>query len=422
MSAQILERCVAEMPSAAAYALEQRPILAALYQGFEPLQEGLKRSEGQEGYSISFRYIAEEAAPSRGRMIFFTCGPLVCQLFISGPDGDDPERDRLFEAIGRTFAFRGADALAGAKAGGLITEILRMPQAEAAKGWPGLWRKFPQCCIELPLPNKWDIAVNERGEVAFRRANAEILLHRALGENNDADLWFANRMRRLQERGDKLLGAEKGDIERGSFVAILYEEKGAVRTWKTAAMMRSFNLFLEDQQPLHWTLRSPESEFNNLKPYFESLVAAAHPLVRLEWETRLVEPWLDYTLRGPWQGEGPGLYVNLQETPVFIQLSHLPTKVPLEKLEPVVRESMSHAFKFNEADERVISGSWRQHDALHYAGDGIDPVLREEISIRTVWLMKDDQLYSIFVRGADSDTTETLVRDLLESFSPDAER
>jgi hypothetical protein len=420
MGAQILERTLAEMPSAAAFAREQKPILAELYESFELLQEGAQRLEGPgEGYSLSFRYIDEEENPSRGKMIFFTCGPLVCQLFISGPEGEDRERDRLFESIAKTFAFQGAESLAGAKAGGLTSETLRMPQAEAAKGWPGPWRKFPRCCVELPLPTGWEVTVDERDDVVFRRGSAEIRLHRELGENAEADVWFTDRMRRLQEEGDRLLGSEQGEIERGAYSAVFYEEKGAVRTWKTAAVLRGVDLFLGDQQPLVWTLRAPELGLIDLRPFFESLIAAARFLEPSDWETRLVEPWLvGYILRGPWRAEGSGLYANLYGLPVFVQLGLEQIAFSIEKLQPSLLESIRQGFDLENGAERVTAGAWHQYEALHYAVDGSDSDLEVEVSVRAVWLMRQGHLFSILVRSFAPEAAEPLALGLLEAFQP----
>lgn len=402
MGAQILERTLAEMPSAATYAREQKPILAELYEGFELLQEGPQRIEGPgEGYAIFFRYVDEEENPARGKMIFLTCGPQVCQFFLSGPDGDDPERDRLFEAIGKTFAFRGAESLAGAKAGGLTSEILRMPQAEAAKGWQGPWRKFPRCCVELPLPSGWEVAIDERDDVVFRRGNSEIRLHRELGENNEADVWFADRMRKLQEGGDRLIGSEQGELdERGPFAAVLYEERGAVRTWKTAAVMRGLELFVNDQQPLVWTLRVTVSELSGLRVFFESLVAAARFLDSSEWETRTVEPWLDCILIGPWTSQGGGVYARESVPPTILITAREANTIPLADLREPIARSIDHKSMLSRISSQEEGlGPVGRHEGFYiyregYADTGLPA------SFRGTWIQAQGYLYSIVTVGA----------------------
>jgi hypothetical protein len=415
MGAQILERFLAEMPSAAPYAREQKPILAELYEGFELLQEGPQRIEGPgEGYSIAFRYVDEEENPSRGRMTFFTCGPLVCQLFLSGPDGDDPERDRLFEAIGKTFEFRGGEFLAGAKAGDLTSEVLRMPQVEAAKGWPGPWRKFPRCCVELPLPTGWEVSVDERDDVVFRRGNAEIRLHRELGENNEADVWFADRMRRLQEGGDRLLGSEQGEIDRGPFAAVLYEERGAVRSWKTAAVLRGLDLFLDDRQPLVWSLRAPESGFSDLRTFFESLIAATSFLDLSEWETRIAEPWLEFTLKGAWEVQGEGVYALLAEEPLLLYLNREENSLPATRVQASIVESIKKGTDLrDDAKEETSTGHWHGRDAFRYFLDGTSTESKP-VSIRTMWLFDDHWVHGVFVRGTEAEATSELFSGLAQ--------
>lgn len=416
MGAQILERSLADMPSAAEYAKKQKPILAEIYEGFELLLEGPQRIEGPgEGYSISFRYVDEEENPSRGRMIFFTCGPLVCQLFLSGPDGDDSERDRLFEAIGKTFAFRGADALASARAGGLTSEVLRMKQTEAAKGWPGPWRKFPRCCVELPLPNGWEVVIDERDDVLFRHGGAEIRLHRELGENNEAGIWFANRMRRLQQQGDRLLGSEQAELERGSYAAVLYEEKGAVRMWKTAAVMWILDLFLRDQQPLVWTLRAPGEGFLDLRSFLESLIAASRFLEPAEWETRPAEPWLNLILKGPWQAESPGLYSLSSDSPTFVHLAHEQEAVSLAGLRSSIAKTFQNSYKERGYVDNETLGAWRGFDAIHVSVDAKNDAL-EPRHARATWLTNNQSIFSLLVWSAEETVASQISRDLLEGF------
>lgn len=418
MGVQILERTLADMPSAATYAREQKPILAELYESFELLQEGPQRMEGPgEGYAIFFRYVDEEENPARGKMIFFTCGPLVCQLFLSGPDGDDPERDRLFESIAKTFAFRGAESLAGAKAGGLTSETLRISQAEAGKGWPGPWRKFPRCCVSTPLPIGWEVLTDERDDVLFRRGSAEIRLHRELGENNEADVWFAGRLKHLQATGDRLIGTEQGELERGPFAAVLYEERGAVRTWKTAAVIQGLDLFLGDQQPLVWSLRAPESGLSDLRTFSESLIAATSFLDPSEWETRIAEPWVEYVLKGHWEPQGEGLYVQPEEDMAFVHLSRGSNNFTLDSLQPSILDSMHQGIDLMDGfSKSQVSGAWRGHDAFHYTLEGVDKESGTDVSVQTVWLSGNLFLYSIFVRSADALMTEGLSRGLLEGF------
>jgi len=418
LGVQILERCLADMPAAASYARDQKPILAELYEGFELLQEGPQRLEGPgEGYAITFRFIDEDENPSRGKMIFFTCGPLVCQLFLSGPDGDDPERDRLFEAIAKTFAFRGAESLAGAKAGGLTSDVLRMDQAEAAKGWPGPWRKLPRCCVSVPLPIGWEVVSDERDDVLFRRGTAEIRLHRELGETNEADVWFADRLKRLQEEGDRLLGSKQGELDRGPFAAVLSEEGGAVRTWKTAAVRWRLDLFVGDQQALVWTLRAPEGGFTELRTFLESLAAAAVFLDPAEWETRVAEQWVEYVLKGHWEPQGPGLYANIQQLPLFVHLTLEPNTQVLDRLQSSILGSLRQGFPVREgAMESSLAGTFKDHEMFSYSLDGRETESSSLISIRATWMLKSQELYSVLVRGRDSQETEALSRSLLMAF------
>jgi hypothetical protein len=418
-TAQVLERCLVEALPVATHLRQQKEILPDLYEGFELLFEGPHRPEGVgEAFTLTFRFLDEEENDSRAQAFHLILGPLACQLVLAGPDRPDRERDRLFAAIAKTFVFRQVEFLLKAQPAALTSEVLRTPQPMAARGWSGAWRKFPRACVTLPVPSGWEV-VEEDGDVFFRRGSTEIRLHRDLEGHGDPSNWFAHRMKLLQDAGDLLLGSETGELERGPYAAILYEEKGVGRAWRTAAITRTLELFLSDQQSLLWSLKAPEAGFSDQRQPFESLIASAEFLDPAEWETKLVEPWIDYTLQGPWEVEGPGVYANAREGPVFVQLGHEPTTFSLEKLQPSILESMRQGFQLKPGfAERSSAGIWRQHDAFHYGVDGSDSKSGAGVSIRSAWLVGQHRLFNIFVRGIAFDATEALTTGLLEAFQP----
>lgn len=416
-TAQVLERCLVESLPAATHLQQQKAILPELYEGFELLAEGPHRPDGVgEGFTLTFRFLDEEENESLAQFFHLSLGPLACQLVLAGPDRPDRERDRLFAAIAKTFGLRQVEFLAKKQPMVLTSEILRTPQPVAARAWSGTWRKFPRACVALPVPSGWEVT-EENGDACFRRGPSQIRLHRDLEGHGDPGNWFASRMQMLQESGDLLLGSENGELERGPYTAVLYEEKGVGRAWKTAAITRSFEFFLTDQQSLFWSLKTPEAGFSEQRFLLESLIASTEFLDHTEWETKIVEPWLEYTLRGSWQVEGPGVYANAQKEPVFVQLSHEPNTFSLEKLQPSVLESMRQGFKFKPGFcERSVTGAWRNHDAFYYAVDGSALNSGSEISVRAIWLVGQKRLFSIFVHGTTTKVTEKLSTDLLESF------
>jgi hypothetical protein len=266
------------------------------------------------------------------------------------------------------------------------------------------------------VPSGWE-AVEDDGDALLRRGAAEIRIHRDLNGHGDPGSWFSRRLKRLQDSGDLLLNSEHGEVDRGSYAAVLYEEKGVDRTWKTAATRRGFEVFLNDQQSLLCSLIASEGSFNDYRPLFESLIASAQFLDPEEWETKLQEPWIDYTLRGPWQAEATGVYANVTETPLFVHLSMEPTTFTLEKLEVSILESLRQGFHLKAGfAEHSTLGDWRQHEALHYAIDGCEVKSGRDVSVRATWLSKEQRLYGIFVRGAAAAPSEALSRSLLEAF------
>ncbi len=396
---------------------QQKAVLPELYEGFELLVEGAHPPEGVgEGFTLTFRFLDEDENESRAQSFHIILGNLICQLVLAGPGRADRERDRLFAAISKTFRFVKVEFLANAGSTALASDILRTPQAEAKKGWSGSWRKFPRACVNLPVPAGWNVS-EEEGDVLFRRGYTEIRLLRDLEGHGEPGNWFASRMKRLQDSGDLLLSSESGELERGSYAGVLYEEKGVGRIWKTAAVARSLDLFLSDQQPLIWTLKAPEAGFPGQRSFFESLIAAANFIVPEEWETKLVEPWIDCTLRGPWQVKGPGLYVNIDHTPVLVHCSRESYKFQLKNIEPSIVESLRRgAGSIEGMLERIVKGLWKSYEALYYSLDGPIVSGNSTISIRATWLLGGGSLYGLFVRGVLPEETDQLARNLLAGF------
>jgi hypothetical protein len=414
MGAQILERCLANAPSAESYAREQKVVLAGFYAGFELVEEGPQKLEGiGEGYFLSFRFLDEEKSACRGKTFYFTCGPLISQLLLTGQAEPDPQRDHLFDAIGKTFSFRQIDFLLGAKAGGLTSEILRTPQVDTARVWPGPWREFPFAGVSVPVPSGWEIG-EAAGVIQFQRGKAEIRLHREIGENRELNPWFARRLSDMQHSGDRLLGVEHGAAAMGVYVAILYEEKGTVRTWKTAATARSLSLFMEGRQPLVWTLRAPESVFSEPQRLFESMVAATRFLGPAEWETRLPFPWAGFVLKGPWEVHGPGFYARLGERPLLVQASEVPSDLPLVKIRPSVLNSLRRDFDPVRGQERENLGLLKRREAFRYFFDGVDEKGRP-VSIRLLCVNSRNTLFQLAVRGAEAAEVEPLFLGLVEA-------
>jgi len=418
-TAQVLERCLLQVLPVATHLRQQAEMLPHLYERFELVSEGPFHPEGTgEGFTLTFRFIDEEESEARAQAFYLALGPLICQLVLAGPDRHNPDQDRLFAAIAKTFAFRQVEFLGKAYSAALTSEILRTSQPSAERGWTEDWRKFPRACVSLPVPSGWEVTEKD-GDAIFRRGLAEIRLHRDLEGHGDPSHWFSARMKRLQDSGDLFLAKESGELERGAYAALLYEEKGVGRTWRTAAVTRIIEFFLKDCQSLLWSLKAPEDGFPDLRSLFEGLVAACKFLDPAEWETKAAEPWLDHTFRGPWQVEGPGLYALVGgKAPIFVHLSLEPTTFSLEKLQPSILSSVRQSIRLGWKLEHSVMGSWRHHDSLYYAIDGSELNSVAEVSVRAVWLAKDRRLYSMFIRGTDAEPTEGISRSLLDAFSP----
>lgn len=411
MTAQAMERWLKESPPAADYARRQAELLPALYDRFELLREGPHRSDGPgDGHFLSFRFRSEESDRSLGKVIYLVQGPLVCDLTLTALDGPDPDRDRLFEAIGRTFSLRGVDHLARLEKGPLLSTEFHQPEVPA---WPGPRRKFPRCCVSLPLPSGWEVA-DEDGQAVFRRGGTEIRMRRVLGSDGDVDGWFGDRMKELQETESLLLRSERGAIERGDYAALLFEEKGAARRWNTAAVTRTLELFLGDEQPLLWSLYGKAEGFSAQLPLLEQLARAAEFLPPAEWETKLAEPWIDLTLKGPWRTEGPGLYVTMKPSFTSVFLMSHEEKSPIETMRPSLVDSVRKGSGVQEIyAENEVAGLWRGKDALSYTIEGFaeGPHVRGS---RVAWFSSGGLVYGCVVHGTNAARVEKLFTSVVD--------
>jgi hypothetical protein len=415
MSAQALERWLAEPVAAAAYAGKHKQILPALRPGYELVTEGKHATAGPgDAYALTYRFRDEEGDPALARTILLAHGPLLCELTLAGPDGENRERDRLFGAIAATFTLRGMEFMSKLKDGPLLGGA--RPGAAASE--PAAPRTpFPQTCVTLPIPPGWE-AADEDGDAVFRRGGSEIRLHRVLGSDGGVEAWFKRRMRQLQATGSFLLGCERGELGRRDYAALLFDEQGQGRTWNSAAVKRTLELFVRDRQPLLWSLRAHESVLEDQRQVLESLVAAVEFLPPAEWRTKLAEPWIDYTLEGPWQSPDPGLYVDLSKPPSFIHLAREKSALPLAALRPAVVESLRKGAALKEitAQEDAL-GSWRGYEALRYSLDGVAKDATT-MSVRAAWVATERGLHSLFLKGAHPAPVDSLFAEMLEALRP----
>jgi hypothetical protein len=410
-TAQAMERFLTEPTTAGAYAQKQIEVLPALYAEMALVAEGPQPVAGAgDGYFLLLGFRNEEGDRALARVVYLTLGPLVCELTLIGLDGTDRERDRLFEAIGKTFALHDVEFLTKVDTRPLLAKNLDLSAPP-----PGERRKFPRCCVSIPLLSGWEMA-EEDGAPVFRLRGTEIRLRRVLGSDGDVKAWLADRMKALQETKSLLLGSERGSLERGDYAALLYEEKGAVRSWNTAAVRRTLDVFLAGEQPLLLTLETPVAGFDDYRPALESLLSGAEFLPAAEWETKLAEPWIDLTLKGPWRTEGPGLYACTEPVFTFLYLTTQKEQPPVEKVQTSIVESVRTGSGVQEIfAEKKALGPFRGHESLHYSVEGFAPENDYIQGTRTVWVSSRGILHGGMVWGPDSHRVETLHRQVVEA-------
>lgn len=415
LTAQVLERCLVKALPAATQLQQQKEILPRIYADFELVSEGpFRPEETGEGFTLSFRFLDDEENESQGQAFHLILGSLFCQLVLACPDRPDRERDRLFAAIAKTFAFQQVEFLGKVSPAALTSETLRTPQPAAARNWSSGWRKFPRACVSLPVPSGWEVVEDDRDAI-FRRGSSEIRLHRDLEGHADPGSWFAGRMKQLQASGDLLLGSESGELERGAYAALLYEENGVGRKWRTAAITLTLELFLSDRQPLLWSLKATEIGFSDLRSLFEALVASCEFLDPAEWETRLAEPWVNYMLRGHWEPQGPGVYAELSGKPLVLQVVRSKTNLALSSLKSCITSSLLHGIPVPlESSQEEHLGTWGECEAYYFSTSGLSQSHRS-LALNGIWIRAYGLLHSAVVYGNDANRTKTLYQGIIGS-------
>jgi hypothetical protein len=377
-------------------------------QEFELVDEGDFRVEGAgEAHRLRYRYFSDDGDMTFETKVIATQGPLVCELTLTGLDGPDEERDKLFDAIIKTFSLHDMDFLAKPES------IQLLPKAAASDGTisaaDGL--SFPRACVALQPPKGWDQSEKD-GDAIFTLGNARIRLHRPL-KGQDANTWLMGKMAVLQESGSRLLASENGETWNGSsYTAVLFDPGGAQRTWDSAAEARILNVLVEDQQLLERTLECPRDSFASSHPAFQQAIVETRFLEPGHWQTKLAEPWTDLTLEGGWRAEGEGLYVNMDHGFVFIHLSALPCKVPLDHLSPAVLENVRGGFETIHDEDQAL-GRWHEMDSFRLSLEG-EKEGGQRVHVRTAWIAFDEKIYSVMVQGVIQGTVDSLFTRVLE--------
>ncbi len=396
MSVQAFEQWL-ERPMAAQHCAENElQALPHLNKGFELLHQGphrFTRSPG-DAYTLTYRHLDEDHEPILSRKIFATLGPLQVEMLLTQPDKETPQKTKLLNDIANTLELRGGDFLSRAQPLSIMEGHTKVPSSEVRQ-------KFPRCCVSLPSLDGWELQP-EDGQAVYRRSGAEIRLQRPVGVDPDSAQWLADKMITLQNTQSLLFGSERGELENGSaFAAILYEERGEVRRWKTAAVERILEVAVEGEQMLLWTLRSREALVAECRPVLTSLILEAEFLPPAEWEIVLAEPWLPLRMQGGWRPEGPGVYFNLEEE-LILQTNQDTSRAPLVDLKSSILESHRTSIDPDVPfEEEELSEKWQGADALRYKVDGTAPT-GEPLSLRSFWCTKKETLYSAVLLARDA--------------------
>jgi hypothetical protein len=397
--------------SAESYAKRQKELLSAMYDEAELIQEGGHKSNGPgDGYFLSFRFRNDTDEMLLAKAIYLTWGPIAGELLLLSPEEAGRDRDRSFSAIERSFSFRPMDFLAKEAGGPLLGQI---PEADGTAVIAPT--KYPFACVAISTPPGWAVTSTEYGEVVLSKSGTEIRLRRILQHGTRPDSWFKERLQQLRASGSLVLGFEQSRLARGPYAALWFDEKGLARTWKAPGAPQTQEVFLADQQPLLWIFRSPEARFLEARSELEQLIAATTFLPSEEWKTRLAEPWIDYTLSGPWRPESTGLYLRSTGSPLLLQVDNREKSPSLEMIQSTCNtEGFRRAHGIGTSlSASDVKGLWRGHEALRFSLDGLSAT-HAPLSLRAGWFLVDRVLYSVIVKGEDPREVESLHLELLE--------
>ncbi len=409
MSAQAMERWLEQPVEAQTWAEKEKEILPNVLDDFELLGEGrheLRRGTG-DAHFLAYRRSNDDDEPIWTKKIYLTQGPLLVDFTVSRPEEDaPPDGGELLERIAGTLRLQGVRFLERYQPFRLFVppaDVTADSGAEvetAQVETGGERRDFPYCCVSLPAVAGWDL-LDDDGDAVYRRSGAEIRLHRPVGIDNDSEVWLADRMEKIQGSESLLFGSDRGELEGGAaYAALVYEARGETRKWKTEAVRRTLETFVEDHQPLVWTLKAPESTYRDHLPTYEALITAVEFLEPPEWRTRMVEPWIDLTLEGGWTSEGPGVYFKMEDK-LIVQTSREASKAPLKDLRPSIVDSLRKSIDTKkDFQEKEQTEKWRGADALKYSVDGT-AATAAPMSIRSIWCTKSENLHGVVVLGQD---------------------
>ena len=409
MAVQLLEVWLAKPRTAVEYADQQKEALPHLLQEFELVDEGPYQVEGgRDGQFLRYRYYSDDGDTTIETRIVTTQGPLLCEMTLTGLDGPNEERDRLFDAIAKTLALHNTEFLSKPEPITLMPPPNDTPTARP----DGPRLEYPRACVSITPPHGWDFSQDE-ADVVLERSGATIRIHRLFGDRCDGNIWLKENMKELQGSGSVLHATEEGELGEGAtYAAVLCDPGGVERTWATAAESRALFVFVEDEVPIEWSIRCPKEAFAVFHPVVQDLILNAKILEPEMWQTKLVEPWTDLTLNGGWRSEGDGLYVNMDDGFVFLHLNALPSKVPLDHLSPAVVENVRGGFA-TIIDEDQALGQWHQMDSFRLSMEGEHEDGRR-VHVRTVWIDFDGTIYSVMLQGTQKARADSLFNEVLE--------
>jgi hypothetical protein len=400
LSLSVAEQWFPEPVSAADHGKRQRDLLAEALEDFELVAEQ-PWPDPRSGWTLTFEYENDERLTSREMRVWRTQGPQLSALTLVGPGGSSRGRDQIFEAIARSFEARGGEAFARAERAPLLAALesgARPPLDPAARR-----ERYPRVAISLAVPRGWD-ALAEGDAAVLRRSGFEIRVRRVLEHSNSADLWFERKMKQFRDGEGSLITAwSQGTIPEGKpYAAVSYDETARSRTWTTAAVQRTLEAALSDRLLLEWSIRAPSSSFRDAPDILQGVIATAEFLNPSEWELHPVEPWIDLTLQGSWEVEGPGTYVR-SEPFSLLQLSAQESHASLEALRPRLLDGLRRATAVRSSSEKESMGLLQGAEALRWEGEG-------RMAVRAIWVRAGDKLLSLVLQGRNAKEGEDLFR------------
>ncbi len=333
-------------------------------------------------------------------------GPLVCSLTTTAPEGD-ADAEGVSGEIAASF-----EVTAAAWAVTIRRARLHGPGATASAGAVAL----PHLQLSLAPPPGWTLDV-EAG--TLRRGDAHLALRRPGAAAGGADRPCAEALARIQrETGWLITSWDCGELGRRREYWALEAVQETRPTWGPPRRTMRRTVFVNLGGVLELDLLAGAAD-TEAPDALGAVLQSLAPLPAADRKVPLRRSWLPESLAGPWQEEGPGLFVRSGKPGLSVFLAELPGSTSLEALAAGAAAALASEEAGHAVTRKVVAeGLWQRHEAVRLALDSRSPDGAASV-VRAAFVKAGEEVLVLLVRGEDAAETERTFVRLLEGVRPD---